>query len=120
MPPPPTFDARLAQARMISPTVRELTFERADGAPFAFEAGQWVSVVLPLASGEVRRSYSIASRPDGSPRFQLAITRVQGGPGSAWLHELAPNAIVRTIGPQGFFTRGKGEGLPALFIGTGT
>jgi CDP-4-dehydro-6-deoxyglucose reductase, E3 len=120
MPPPPTFDARLESARMLTPSVRELTFARADGAPFAFEAGQWVSLLLPLPSGEVRRSYSIASRPDGSPRFELAVTHVQGGPGSTYLHELPPGETVRVIGPQGFFTRGKGEGAPALFVGTGT
>lgn len=120
MPPPPTFDARLKSARMLTPSVRELTLERVDGAPFAFEAGQWVSLILPLPSGEVRRSYSIASRPDGSPNLELAVTHVQGGPGSTYLHELAVGEVVRVIGPQGFFTRGKGEGAPALFVGTGT
>ena len=105
---------------MLSPQVRELTFARDDGAPFAFEAGQWVSLILPLPTGEVRRSYSIASRPDGSPRFEVAVTHVQGGPGSSYLHELPVGEIVRTIGPQGFFTRGKGKGAPALLVGTGT
>ncbi len=120
MPPPPTFDTRLASARMLTPSVRELTLAREDGAPFVFEAGQWVSLVLPLPSGEVRRSYSIASGPDGSPRFELAITHVQGGPGSSYLHELPVGAHLRIIGPQGFFTRAKGADAPALFIGTGT
>ena len=54
MPPPPTFDVRLAGGRMLSPQVRELVFERVDGATFEFEAGQWVSLVLPLAEGEAR------------------------------------------------------------------
>jgi ferredoxin-NADP reductase len=120
MPLPPTFDARLTAARMISRSVRELTFERADGEPFVFEAGQWVSVILPLSEGEVRRSYSIASPPDGSARFQLAITHVQGGPGSSYLHSLPIGTELRAIGPQGFFTRGKGAGSPALFVATGT
>jgi ferredoxin-NADP reductase len=120
MPPPPTFDARLVAARMLSPNVRELSFERADGAPLAFEAGQWMSLVLPLSGGEVRRSYSIASPPAGTPRFEIAVTHVQGGPGSSYLHQLPLGEVVRTIGPQGFFTRGKGKGLPALFVATGT
>lgn len=120
MPLPPTFDAHLVAARALSPQVRELTFERKDGAPFAFDAGQWVSLVLPLPTGEVRRSYSIASWPNGSPRFEVAITHVQGGPGSTYLHDLSIGRTLRAIGPQGFFTRGKGKGAPALFVGTGT
>jgi ferredoxin-NADP reductase len=118
--PPPTFDARLVEARMLSPNVRELVFERADAAPHAFDAGQWMSFVLPLATGEVRRSYSIASPPRGTPRFEIAVTRVQGGPGSSYLHELPIGTTLRAIGPQGFFTRAKGRGHPALFVATGT
>jgi len=121
MPPPPTFDVRLARARMLSPNVRELGFERVGAPePFAFQAGQWVSLVLPLAEGEARRAYSIASAPDGSPGFEVAITKVEGGPGSTFLHELPVGATIRTIGPQGFFTRPRGGGLPSLFVGTGT
>jgi ferredoxin-NADP reductase len=116
---PPTFTARLASARMLSPHVRELTFERADGAPLSFVAGQWVSLVLPLPEGEVRRSYSIASAPDGTPRFEIAVTRVSGGPGSSYLHALEPGCTVTAVGPQGFFTRGAPD-APALFVATGT
>lgn len=127
MPPPPTFDVRLVRARMLSPNVRELGFERAApagaegaGAPFVFSAGQWVSLVLPLAEGEARRAYSIASPPDGTPSFEVAITKVNGGPGSTFLHELAIGSTIRAIGPQGFFTRAPRAGHPSLFVGTGT
>jgi ferredoxin-NADP reductase len=120
MPPPPTFDLRLSRARMLSPNVRELRFERADGRPFDFQAGQWVSLVLPLPDGEGRRAYSIASPPDGSPGLSVAVTKVDGGPGSTFLHELAEGATLRAIGPQGFFTRPRGTRQPSLFIGTGT
>lgn len=120
MPPPPTFDVRLARARMLSPQVRELGFERADGVRFDFQAGQWVSLVLPLGEGEARRAYSIASAPDASPGFEIAVTKVDGGPGSTFLHELAVGGTLRALGPQGFFTRPRPGGHPALFVGTGT
>jgi CDP-4-dehydro-6-deoxyglucose reductase, E3 len=124
MPPPPTFDVRLASARMLSPSVRELRFERVDpsgvNAPFKFMAGQWVSLVLPLAEGEARRAYSIASAPDETPSFEVAITKVVGGPGSTYLHELPIGSSIRAIGPQGFFTRQPKAGHPSLFVGTGT
>ena len=120
MPPPPTFDVRLARARMLSANVRELGFDRVDGARFDFQAGQWVSLVLPLAEGEARRAYSIASPPEGGTGWEVAITKVSGGPGSTFLHELPIGGTLRAIGPQGFFTRPRGAGHPSLFVGTGT
>jgi ferredoxin-NADP reductase len=119
MPVAPTFDARLLRARALSPLVRELVFERV-GGEFSFEAGQWVSLVLPLPDGELRRAYSIASAPDGSGRFEIAVTRVASGPGSTYLHALEPGAVLRAVGPQGFFTRPLASAPPSLFVATGT
>jgi ferredoxin-NADP reductase len=133
MPLPPSFEARLVRARPLAPTVRELTFERADGQPMEFEPGQWVSAYfagLEPPAEETKRSYSIASAPDGSPRFDLAVTRVQDGPASTRLHTMEPGAALRFQGPQGFFTRGTRSlkplpedpamSAPALMIATGT
>jgi ferredoxin-NADP reductase len=114
------FDARLIASRPLSPGVRELVFERADARPLVFEAGQWVNLVLPLPSGEIRRAYSIASPPDGSGRFEIAVTRVSGGPGSQYLHELREGEMLHAIGPHGLFTRAPDDPLPALFVATGT
>ncbi len=118
-----SFDVRLVAARALAPAVRELVLERSDGEPLAFEPGQWVNLVLPLASGDLKRAYSIASAPapgDAPGRFELAVTRVEGGPGSAYLHEIAVGAVLRAVGPQGFFTRGATLGSPSIFVGTGT
>jgi CDP-4-dehydro-6-deoxyglucose reductase len=125
MPVPLSFEVELAAARMIAPAVRELVFVRKDGLPFEFEAGQWVSLVLPTPSPqdgkpELRRSYSIASAPDGSPRFELAITHVAGGPGSSFLHTAPVGTELRVIGPAGFFTRPADKTGPSLFVATGT
>jgi NAD(P)H-flavin reductase len=118
---PPPFDARLIVARSLSPAVRELTFERLDQQPMVFEPGQFVSAVLPGADGaRVKRSYSIASCPDGSPRFELAVTRVEGGPASTWLHEMPIETVIRFTGPQGVFTRAATASPPSLLIATGT
>ena len=111
------------RARSLSPSVRELTFEREDGQPMLFEPGQWVNVTVPAASdptGEFKRSYSFASAPDGSPSFDIAITRVQGGPVSTWLHAVEPGAVLPFSGPQGFFTRPASGGPPSLMVATGT
>jgi CDP-4-dehydro-6-deoxyglucose reductase len=123
MPLPPPFDARLVRCRRLTPGVRELVFERLDGQPMRFEPGQWVNALLPIARTQVedvKRSYSIASPPDGSSRFELAVTRVPGGPGSTWLHEAEPGVVLPFVGPQGFFTRPAAGGPPSLMIATGT
>ena len=115
------FDARLVATRHLTPSVRELVFERTDAAPFDFAPGQWINLVLPLPDGEIKRAYSIASAPvAGSPRFELAVTQVEGGPGSQYLHRMKEGETLRAIGPQGLFTRGPEATLPALFIATGT
>jgi CDP-4-dehydro-6-deoxyglucose reductase len=126
VPPPPKFDARMVAARTLAPHVRELTFERIDGAPMTFEPGQWVNALFPFAppaiEGETgfKRSYSIASAPDGTPRFDLAVTRIEGGPGSTWLHDIATETALAFSGPQGFFTRGPASDAPSLMVATGT
>ncbi len=119
-PTPPTFQAHLVEARSLSSHVRELTFAREDGLVFDFDAGQWVNVVLPLPSGPLRRAYSIASPPGGDSRFQIAVTRVEGGPGSTCLHELPLGATITVVGPQGFFKRPPDATYPSLFVATGT
>jgi CDP-4-dehydro-6-deoxyglucose reductase len=137
MPLPPPFDGRLVRARSLTPNVRELVFERLDGRPMEFLPGQWVNALLPIELDvapdgappapparaqdlALKRSYSLASAPDGSSRFEIAVTRVQGGPGSTWLHSLEPGAVLPFSGPQGFFTRPVAGGPPALMVATGT
>jgi len=118
--PAEVFDARLAASRLLSPGVRELLLERADGRTFQFDPGQWVNLVLPLADGEIKRAYSIASAPASSSRFEIAVTRVAGGPGSIFLHDLAEGATLRAIGPHGLFTRAPSDRTPSMFVATGT
>lgn len=117
---PTAFDVRLASARRIAPAVRHLVFERTDGQAFDFAPGQWVNLVLPVESGEIKRSYSIASAPAGEPWFELVVTRVEGGPGSGYLHAMEVGGTLRAIGPHGLFTRAADDPAPALFVATGT
>jgi ferredoxin-NADP reductase len=121
---PPTFDARVVGARMLAPSVREVSFERVDGQPMTFAAGQFCNMLLPipheLDGSHIKRSYSIASPPSATPRFDLAVTLVRGGRASAWIHALAPGAVVPFTGPHGFFTRPVAAAAPSLMIATGT
>jgi ferredoxin-NADP reductase len=111
-------DARLIAARMLAPSVRELTFDPGPG--FHFVPGQWVSFRIPQPGGEmIPRAYSIASapRPDGT--FDVAVTRVEGGPGSEFLHTVEPGTTLTMTHAQGFFTLNPIV-RPVLLVGTGT
>jgi len=119
---PETFEATLVSSRAVTPRVKELVFERVDGRPFPFRAGQWVSLVLPMtdAKGErLRRAYSLASVPGPGSRFELVVTRVDEGVGSTWLHEAKVGTRLEVKGPQGTFQRAADAG-PSLFVATGT
>ncbi len=54
---------------------------------FDFTAGQFVMMQLPIHEDEkkARRSYSIASRPDGSNRLEFVIVLMEGGLGTNYL-----------------------------------
>jgi len=117
---PESFAVRLERARMLSPSVRELVFERVDGRPVDFVPGQWLNLMLPHEGAELKRAYSIASPPSHGSSFEIAVTRVIGGPASEALHAMEPGTGLRAIGPSGLFTREASADTPALFVGTGT
>ena len=106
----------------MTPRVRVMAFERTDGKPLTFLAGQWVSVRMPFPDAKgrpLRRSYSIASGPvQDSGRFELLITNVEGGVASPFLHQLSVGDELAMRGPHGNFLRL--ETAPSLFIATGT
>jgi ferredoxin-NADP reductase len=109
---------------MLSPSVRSLRFRMADGLPVGHLAGQYLDLVVPTARGlPFRRSYSIASPPDAArpDDFEVAVTRVEGGPTSEALHGLLPGAVVEVDGVRGAFLRSDDDRTrPALFVAAGT
>src|SRR5258708_33491453 len=120
MPPPETFDVEIRSVAKLTPSVMSFVLERVDGRTLVCEPGQWVNMILQAPSGEIRRAYSIASAPNATPTFELAVTEVTGGPGSGYLCGLGQGARLRAVGPQGFFTRSASDPRPALLVGTGT
>ena len=90
---------------------------------FAFRAGQFVTLDLPIHEQRNRRwrSYSIASPPDGSNVIELIITLVDGGAGSTYLfNEIKEGSEITTRGPHGMFTMPEDDGHDLFLICTGT
>ena len=76
---------RLADARMITPSVRELTFEAR--RPVRFVAGQYLELDVPHAKADARgtrREFSIVSAPSDAPTVRVAY-RIKPGAGAGAL-----------------------------------
>jgi ferredoxin-NADP reductase len=117
-----TFSARLIAAYALTPHMKELEFERLDGTPSTHAPGQWVDIVLPPKDedGRIDRRYSYSSLADGTPRFRVLVTRIEGGAGSSWLHRAQPGVVLPMNGPDGTFVREQAQRVPTLFVAAGT
>lgn len=103
----------------MTPTVFELGFE--PNIPLEFEAGQFISIVIPGAGPkgrDLRRAYSIAS-PPGAP-ISLCIKLVEGGPGTNYLYRLRPGDSFKGYAPYGDFVYKNKPNRAVCFISTGT
>ena len=73
------YRARLARVETLTDTTKHFEFEVLGPKPFAFTAGQFISLYLPHNGTEDNRAYSIASAPNSPSRFDLCLNRVPGG-----------------------------------------
>ncbi len=72
-----------------------------------FEAGQYLTLELPIGGDRVRRAYSLSTAPCDA-QWSITVKRVPGGLASNWIHdELEVGALVRSFGPSGHFTAGS-------------
>jgi NAD(P)H-flavin reductase len=107
--------ALLTDARMLSPSVRSLTFQ--PQAPLTWAPGQYVDLYVPTRTLPYKRSYSIANPAPGD--VEIAVTRVEGGPASTALHEMVPGTLIDLEGPRGIFVPRPAR-EPMIFVGTGS
>jgi ferredoxin-NADP reductase len=113
--------ARLRRKVLLSEQTQTFHFEFVvEGTDnFAFEAGQFVSMVATDPHGKQQtRAYSIASAPSGNV-FDVCANRVEGGFFSNLLADLPEGDGVQFHGPHGLFTLRKPL-VDAIFIATGT
>jgi len=104
----------------LTPTVFQINFET--DQPFEFQAGQFVSIVVPGAGPngrDLRRAYSIASAPKNRP-VELCVKLVEGGPGTNYLNRLRPGDQFKCFAPYGTFVLKTAPGRNVCFVATGT
>lgn len=84
---------------------------------FFFTPGQYVS--LKVADDGSRRSYSIASVPDGK-EIELLVDTAPMGLGSKFILGLKEGDSVEVLGPIGSFTVSEPKNNKILFVATGS
>ncbi|CAH0533443.1 Flavohemoprotein [Vibrio stylophorae] len=90
----------------------------------AFQAGQFVSLNVPIQGQSHQRSYSVSqwqqNKVSGEIRFQLMIKRVDHGLVSNWLiDQLKPKDRLQASAPQGEFCLQR-EPSPVLLMSAGS
>jgi len=86
-----------------TPNVKTFTFEASDDFPH--EAGQAMTLALPVDGETLYRTFSIASAPGRDRRFEMTIKAHPAGRATAWLHRtLKAGDVVLGRRPRGRFT----------------
>lgn len=119
------FTLRLADSRMLAPSVRHLVFERVDGQPLAFIPGQFLQIHFHYDDGTAtKRSYSIATVGDGHApvqQIEIAVSYVDGGAATKLLSELQIGGTIEASGPYGRFCLQDADTHPRyVLMATGT
>ena len=111
---PQTSSAKVIKKENLAKDFWLVTFEFENDYPFL--AGQYVS--LKVAADGTRRSYSIASAPNGK-RLQLMVDVGPMGVGSKYILGLEVGDNVEVLGPLGRFILGEAT-KNVLFVATGS
>lgn len=115
------FTLILSACEALTPRVMKLVFRREDGRPLVFAPGQFLTLHLPWQELVLRRSYSIASVPDGPTlEIEIAATRVADGRATRVLSGLRAGDRVEATGPFGRFVLREEALSRYVLVATGT
>ncbi len=117
------YDSTLIKIEQQTPTTWRFWLEIADIDSFDFRPGQFITMDLPIHERRRKRwrSYSIASRPEGSNVIELCIAYYEGGLASEYLFKkIKVGDQIKFKGPDGVFCLPKDIENDLVFICTGT
>lgn len=107
----------VASVTALTPSIKAFVLRPAqEEALPPFAPGAHLSVQLPNAKG--LRAYSLTRPHDGSNSYEIAVLHEpQGTGGSAWMHGLAPGAVLAAHAPRNDFALHQGGLAPLLVAG---
>ncbi|CAG5004706.1 3-ketosteroid-9-alpha-monooxygenase, ferredoxin reductase component [Dyadobacter sp. CECT 9275] len=125
-----TITIRVKEIRSERYDTKTFVFERTDGHPLQYRAGQFLTFLLNLNGREVRRSYSFSSAPNVDLFPMITIKRVANGEASRfWIDSVDVGYIFTVLPAAGRFVLevhlnnrpsdiiliGAGSGITPLF-----
>ena len=119
-----TQSIRLIDNQPISENARVLRFKKIDGSAFSFRPGEFVSLHIPSADGEVlKRSYSVATlteTPDNADILEVVASFVENGRATHWFWHTPAGAEIEFAGPHGQLVLPTEAPSRLILIATGT
>lgn len=120
----PEWQAGIVQRiETVNTVTRRFFIEIPKEPVFAFNAGQFVTLDLPIHEQKNKRwrSYSIASAPDGTNVIELLIVWLEGGAGTTYLfNEIKEGSELVLRGPHGHFILPETPDNDIFLVCTGT
>jgi ferredoxin-NADP reductase len=107
----------------VNAATRRFFIELPEQEVFVFNAGQFVTLDLPIHEQRNRRwrSYSIASAPDDTNIIELLIVLLDGGAGTTYLfNQITEGSALTLRGPHGIFVLPERIEEDLFLICTGT
>jgi len=113
-----TFKTRILEIENLVDDVKHFVLSIPEG--FDFHPGQFISLIIPKGAGQIRRPYSIASKP-GKDKIDLCIKILPEGLITPILNEMKVGDEINALGPMGhFYVQDESIDKPLTFIATGT
>ncbi len=117
------YDSVLLKVEDQSPTTKRFWVEVPGEEAFAFQAGQFVTMDLPIHEKRNKRwrSYSIANAPNDTNILEFCIVYLEGGAASEYLFsDIKVGDTIRFKGPSGTFVLPEPIQTNLVLVCTGT
>ncbi|MCB0619834.1 MAG: hypothetical protein KDC43_14400 [Saprospiraceae bacterium] len=117
------YDSQVIRIEDESPNTKRFWVEISGDEPLDFQAGQFVTMDLPIHEKRLKRwrSYSIANAPDGSNVLEFCIVLLPGGLATEYFfNEVKPGTTIRFKGPDGTFVLKEPLDREIVMVCTGT
>jgi ring-1,2-phenylacetyl-CoA epoxidase subunit PaaE len=100
-----TYTLQVVAIRPEALDTKTILLERPGGAPFPYQAGQFLTLLFTFRGNELRRSYSFSTAPGIDPIPAITVKRIPNGEISRYLLDhLRPGDTLTTLPPAGRFT----------------
>ncbi|MDO5504592.1 MAG: FAD-binding oxidoreductase [Actinomycetia bacterium] len=112
-------DCEVLSVDALTHDIVSLKMKPVDGQSFDYKPGQYADIVIPGTDGE-KRSFSMATTPDGSDHLEFIIKKYPDGKFSSLLDDgISAGDVLHLVGPYGACTIKDGRVLPIVGLAGG-